>query len=68
MIKKWICAILGCLLLLVLASCKDDKTNEAGSTESSTTPPKTEDVGEPSDPNNQYAKDNDAYYKDAWKR
>ena len=62
--KKMICLLLVCLMLFVLASCQDDKLP----TETTTNAPETSaSRGEPADPNNQYAKDNNAYYVDAWK-
>ena len=69
--KKWIvCLLIGCLFLFSATSCDEGKkNNETGGTNApETTGQVTEEPGEPFDPNNEYANDNNAYYNDAWKR
>lgn len=67
--KKRIAVILiCCLFLFCAASCDGGKTEASNdSMTAETTGKATEEIGEPFDPNNEYANDNNAYYSDAWK-
>ena len=59
--------LLACILLCGLTACNDD-ANDKNSGTTNVTEVVTDDPGEPFDPNNQYAKDNNAYYKDSWSK
>ena len=57
--------LLTCLFLFGLTACQDNEKNNGTTNQTESV---TKDNGEPADPNNQYAKDNNAYYKNSWSK